>query len=486
MIYQIVSVVSGLIVPKIFIEHYGSSVNGLISSISQFLSFITLLELGVGAVVQSALYKPLAQKDKSEISTIIVSAEKFFKRIAYIFAAYIFALVILYPIIVNDKFDWAFTAILIVVISVSTFAQYYFGITYQMLLNADQCAYIQFVVQTVMLILNAIATFVMAALGIDVIILKITTSFIFLLRPIIFSVYAKKHYDIDKNIKFKGEPIKQKWNGLAQHLASVVLNSTDVVVLTLFSTLENVSIYYVYHSVVNGVKTLITTFTNSVQATIGDMIAREEHKTLDEFFSKFEWMIHTLVTVLFACTGILILPFIKVYTANINDVNYYLPVFAICITAAQASYCLRLPYNIVVLAAGHYKQTQTSAIIEAALNIVISIVLVNKYGLIGVAIGTLIAMLYRTIYFVFYLKRNIMNRKIRNFVMHCIVDVVTVILSYLATSFITITEITFMAWIFMALKVGTISLVVALIVNLLFYFKQTMSVFSKLIKKKTT
>ena len=82
-IYQVVSVVCGLIVPKIFIEYYGSSVNGLVSSIAQFLNFITLLELGVGAVVQSALYKPLADKNKTEISKIIVSSEKFFKRIAY-------------------------------------------------------------------------------------------------------------------------------------------------------------------------------------------------------------------------------------------------------------------------------------------------------------------------------------------------------------------------------------------------------------------
>lgn len=485
LIYQIISVISGLVVPKIFIEYYGSAVNGLVSSISQFLSFITLLELGVGAVVQSALYKPLANKDKTEISKIIISAEKFFKRIAYIFATYIMALVIFYPLLVDNEFGWGFTAVLIVVISISTFAQYYFGITYQMLLNADQCAYIQFTVQTVMLILNAVATIVMAALGVDVIVLKLVTSLIFLLRPIIFTAYAKRHYDIDKKIKFTGEPIKQKWNGLAQHLASVVLNSTDVVVLTLFSTLENVSIYYVYHSVVNGVKTLITTFTNSVQATIGDMIAREEHKTLDEFFSRFEWAIHTLVTILFACTGILILPFIKVYTANITDVNYYVPAFAICITAAQASYCLRLPYNIVVLAAGHYKQTQTSAIIEAALNIVISIVLVSKFGLIGVAIGTLIAMLYRTIYFVFYLKKNIMNRKLSHFAMHCIVDIITVALSYFATKFISLTDTTFIAWVFMALKVAAICVIVALVVNLIFYFKQIKGILNRFAKKKT-
>lgn len=483
LVYQIVSVICGLVVPRIFIQYYGSAINGLVSSISQFLSFITLLELGIGAVVQSALYKPLAAKDNIEISKIILSAEKFFKRIAYIFAGYIGVLVVVYPIIVNNQYRWLFTATLIIVISISTFAQYYFGITYQMLLNADQRAHIQFSIQTVMLLLNAVATIVLAVMGANVIVLKLSTSLIFLLRPIVFTAYAKKHYSIDRTIKYEGEPIKQKWNGLAQHLASVVLNSTDVVVLTLFSTLENVSIYYVYHAVVNGVKTMITTVTNSVQATIGDMIAREEHETLDRFFSFFEWLVHTLVTLLFSCTGILILPFIQVYTANISDVNYYLPAFAICITAAQASYCLRLPYNIVVLAAGHYKQTQTSAIVEAVLNIVISIVLVSKFGLIGVAVGTLVAMCYRTIYFAFYLRHNIIRRSLHHFIFHVLVDIITVCLVVFATSWINMSGISFISWIVLAVKKGFICLAIVIVVNVILYYKQIKNLLERFQKK---
>ena len=61
---QLVVIVCGFILPRMFLVSYGSAVNGLQSSISQFLGFIALGELGVGAVVQSALYKPLAQKNQ--------------------------------------------------------------------------------------------------------------------------------------------------------------------------------------------------------------------------------------------------------------------------------------------------------------------------------------------------------------------------------------------------------------------------------------
>lgn len=477
LVYQIISVVCGLIIPRIVIQYYGSAVNGLLSSIMQFLSFITLLELGVGAVVQSALYKPLAEKNLIEISRIIISAEKFFKRIAYIFAGYIFLLILFYPMLVNSQFGWGFTAILIFIISVSTFAQYYFGITYQMLLSADQREYIKFIIQTIMLLLNAVATVIIVNLGGNIIILKLLTSLIFLIRPIVFIYYVKKHYHIDYLIKYEEEPIKQKWNGLAQHLASVVLNSTDVVILTLFSTLENISIYYVYYSVVNSIKTLITTAINSVQATIGDMIAKNEEDNLKHFFSFFEWITHTLVTILFTCTGVLILPFIRVYTANVSDVNYYLPSFAILITLAQTSYCLRLPYNIVVLAAGHYKQTQLSAIIEAFLNIFISVILVAKFGLIGVAIGTFIAMCYRTIYFAIYLSKNILRRKLRYFIQHIIIDIISGMLTVISTFWFTLKDVTFNSWIILAVKVCVSCFIIVFLINLIIYHKQLKKLF---------
>ena len=73
LILQIITIIYGFIVPKIIITSFGSNVNGLVSSITQFLAYITLLESGVGPVIKASLYKPLANKDKQEISNKICS-----------------------------------------------------------------------------------------------------------------------------------------------------------------------------------------------------------------------------------------------------------------------------------------------------------------------------------------------------------------------------------------------------------------------------
>ena len=101
MIAQITTLICGFILPRLFLQHYGSEVNGLVNSISQFLSVIAFLELGVGAVVQSSLYKPLAEKDNQQISKVMVSANKFFQRLACILLVYVISLMIIYPFIAN-------------------------------------------------------------------------------------------------------------------------------------------------------------------------------------------------------------------------------------------------------------------------------------------------------------------------------------------------------------------------------------------------
>ena len=77
--YQLITIICGFVLPQFFLTYYGSEVNGLVSSITQFLGFISLAECGVGAVVQSTLYKPLAENDMTMVSKVVISSEHFFK-----------------------------------------------------------------------------------------------------------------------------------------------------------------------------------------------------------------------------------------------------------------------------------------------------------------------------------------------------------------------------------------------------------------------
>lgn len=483
LINQVVTIICGFVLPRMILINYGSEVNGLVSSIQQFLAVITFLEFGVGAVVQSALYKPLAQKDNEQISKIISSANKFFRTLAKGMLVYVLFLLILYPLIVNDSFGILYTDTLILAMSISYFAQYFFGLKNQLLVIADQRGYIHYGLNTIAIVLNNILGVLLIVLGFDIQFVKLTTSIILLLRPIFLELYVHRNYQIDKKIKYKDEPITQKWNGVAQHIATVILNSTDTVVLTLFSTLSAVSIYNVYYLVVNGLRNLVISLCNGPQALIGNLLANKESSLLNKVFNVYESIFHMSVTFVYGCASVLIVPFVQVYTLGVSDIDYKVPMFGYLICFANMAYCFRMPYNSIVNAAGHYKQTQNSAWMEMIINIVISVLLVIKFGLIGVAVGTLIAMLYRTFYMVWYLSKEIMYRRTIYFIKHFIIDIICVILMLICSKFFILSQITFYGWILLAVKLSIINLIICITCNFLMFRKELIN-YKLIVNKK--
>ena len=477
LLFQITTIICGFILPRQILKAYGSEVNGLVNSITQFLAVIAFLELGVGAVVQSSLYKPLALHDTVKASEIFASATRFFHRLGRIFLIYIAVLICIYPLIAQQNFGWIFTALLIAAMSISTFSQYYYGIVDRLLLSADQRAYVHYTAQTLTLLGNTVACIILIRLEASIHLVKLATSLIYLVRPLILRFYVNRHYQIDRHITYTGEPIQQKWNGIAQHVAAVVLDGTDTIVLTVFASLSDVSIYSVYHLVVNGVKQLLFSLTNGIHSLIGELWAKQELPKLRQTFAWFEWLLHTGTIFIFGCTGVLSLPFVRVYTSDITDAHYIQPLFAALIVLAHAGHCLRLPYNVMILAAGHYKQTQSNYIIAAVLNIVISVAAVRQWGLVGVAIGTLVAMAYQTVWMAYYNSRHLLHWPFKNFCRQLLADALTVLLAVPVCLQLPLSAANYGQWVLRAIPVALVWLCSAVIVNLVFYKDKVFKLF---------
>lgn len=484
LIYEVITVVCAFILPRLILSSYGSEVNGLISSITQFLGFITLLQMGVGAVVESSLYEPLANHNLNAVSKIISSARKFFYKIALILFCYVVVLCVVYPYISDTSFDWIYVSALIVIISIGSFSQYVFGIVDRLLLTSDQKGYIVYISTILSTLLNTIVCAVMIYAGATIHAVKLASALIFLAGPVIIHIYIRKNYPLDVHIHYDEEPIKQKWNGIAQHIAAVVLDGTDVAVLTAFSTLENVSIYAVYNMVIGGIKRLTMALTNGIQALMGEMLAKKESEALVTLFSWTEWFIHTLTVFIFGCCSVLIVPFVKVYTNEIVDADYIQPLFGLLLTLANAGHCLRLPYNLLILAGGHYKQTQSCHIIAATLNLVISVLAVKHFGLIGVTVGTLVAMVYQSIWMAVYVSKNLIDYPMRNTIKQFLVDIICFTICFLVTMRIPFGGRSFLQWIVLAVVDAVIWLLIIAIANGLFYKDNVKALVNKVMKKQ--
>jgi len=483
LLLQAFNILSGIILPRLYLVQYGSEVNGLIQSITQFLGIISFLELGVGQVIQSAMYKPLADNDDVGLSKIFVSGKRYFRKIAGILVIYIIVLICIYPFIASHNFGWIYTATLVAALSIDLMAMYCFGIIDRILLNADQLGYIQCIIQIVVLLSNTAASIVMITHGASVQAVKLTASLILLMAPLMIRAYVKRNYRINYKITYETEPIKQKWNGIAQHISYVVLDGTDTIVLTLFSTLTNVSVYSVYNLVVYGMMRLYRSAISGFNAIVGNLWAKQDIKRLNRVFENIETLLHYTVVFLFSCTAVLILPFVRIYTSGISDGNYIQPLFAALLLLAHSFQCLRSVYNMLILGAGHYKQTQSCHIIAAVINLLVSIIAVKSLGLIGVAIGTLIALAYQTIWMALYNSRNLLKWPIKHFIKHIVIDLLTAAAIVLITSKICWNVTGYLGWFTMAALVAMVAMLITVVSAFVFYRNNFNYLLGQLMKK---
>jgi O-antigen/teichoic acid export membrane protein len=231
-----------------------------------------------------------------------------------------------------------------------------------------------------------------------------------------------------------------------------------------------VSVYAVHHMIIAAMRSVVRTVSAGFEAAIGDMIAKNEMAVLARNFQIYELVVHEATVIIFTATALLINPFISVYTRSIVDIGYARPVFAYILVLAEGIYCLRIPYQIVSNAAGHYRQTRNVAFVEAGINFALSVALVRHYGITGVAIGTLIAIFFRTIQCTQYSSQHILHRRFYFFIKRMAVSVLSVAVIIAVVWLLPVWTIdNYLAWIFYAGAVTAIAIIAASGFNFLFY-----------------
>ena len=469
LLLQVTVAVCGFIVPKLILEGFGSNVNGMVSSISQFLGVMALLENGFGSVAKTAFYKPLASGDKNAISGVYNATESFFRKIAFIFAAYCIALAIGFPFINDGGFDFWFTSTLVLILGTTSFAQYYFGMSYGLALNADQLSFISSFLHIGVVILNAVITVILLNLGAGIHIVKLLSASVFILKPFAINLYGKHRYKVNKKVPKDNESLSQKWDNLAQGIASYVHTKAAYVLMTIFLTFSEVSVFSVYSLVTTSLTSVVSSISTGFVAGLGNMYAKGEKDNYRKVFSLYEFINTSMACGFFTIAAITVMQFVGVYTANLTDADYYRPLFAIILIIGELIYCLRLPYHYMIANAGHFKQTKIGAILEAVINIVISLCLLPFLGIVGLAIGTAVAMTVRTIELITYCSKNITKISVWSSVKRIFINFLASATAIGVCSFIQYKPTGFIAWAIFAAIVSVITFAIIGAINAVFY-----------------
>ena len=410
---QLTVMLCGFLVKNIFIEVYGSTVNGLVGAVDQIISSLAIVEGGISAASVAMLYGPLQDRSYKKIEDILDSSRKFFIKSGFIYLLLVTLIIIFYPYLVAQQVPITEVRLLIIVLSAGGVIEFFLFSKYKVLLIADQKIYILDMLQAVSQIVSTVVILFLIQNNVHYLIVRSMGAVVIAARLLMVYLYFRKTYPQLKFGRSKQKvDLPQRWGVLYHQISSVVLYNTDLFLITVFmgaGSLVEVSIYGVYNLIALSVINIISSITSGVQASFGDLLVSKDDTKIKNVFRKFELITFYIISIIYICFTVLLGPFIQVYTASFTDANYINFGFVVLFSIIVVCQGIRIPTVTVVAAAGHYKQTQFRALAEATINIVVSIALIPIFKVYGILLGTITAYLYRNTDLLLYVNKYLIK-----------------------------------------------------------------------------
>lgn len=427
---QAITLLIGIIVPRLFITSFGSDVNGYINSINQILVYVALLEAGVGTASLQALYATIATNDKAKINGILAATNKFYTRTAFMYLGIVVVLSFVYPLFLDSPLSYPLMVGIFFLTGGSGAVPYFCHAKYKLLLTVDGTSYVTTIITTVYQVSLSLGKAVLLLLGCNVIIVQSLYIILNILQAIVFAAYIKKKYNwVDLKVEPDMAAISKSKSVIVHQFSGLIFNNTDILILTFFCDLKSVSIYVLYKNFISMISTLLNTFFNSIKFKLGQTFQdRERFIKLFDVYETFHVSItFSLCTIAYVC----LTPFMQLYTAGM-DINYMIPHLPLLMIIMEILNYGRMPSMDIITYSGLFSETRWRSILETVINLVSSLILVNFMGINGVVIGTILALLYRTNDMIIYGNKHILKRSVwpvyRTWIVNIAMSLLTVFL----------------------------------------------------------
>jgi len=479
---HVVTIIAGFIIPRIMLTVYGSEINGLVTSISQFIAYFNIVEAGLASVAVYSLYKPLADRDSTGVSAILSASRHFYNQAGYIFVSLVLGLTIIYPALIKSIYVTTIEiCILVFVIGCSGALEFFTMSKYRVLLTADQKVYVISLASICSIILSTLIIAVLAKLGFSIVVVRAVALCAVFLRSFILYFYVRKNYQyVDYYAKPNNDALKKRWDAFYLQVLGIIHSGAPVVIATFFTNLKTVSVYSIYNMVLGGISGLLSIVLSGLYASFGDVIARNEQDILQKAYQEFELVYYMIITWVYSCSFVLIMPFIKLYTKGVTDADYYVPIIGVLFVINGIMHNIKTPQGMMVFSAGLFKETRVQTTIQGSIAVIAELVFVQIWGLAGILAGSILSNLYRDIDLLFFIPRNVTKLRARNSFYRIVRIFVCIGITLIPFAFIKIETSNYLEWVQNAIFVSIYAFVVIFLINIIFDRKVLMGAIRRL------
>lgn len=447
--------VLGFIKVKVFINAFNNDIYSLNQLFYQIFGYLVIADLGFGLILNKKLYEAFANNKKEEINNIYNTSRKFYKYLGLLIMAISLIVSFFVQYLTKANISNIYIQVVFIIFVFRNTLDYFFTAP-RLIMEANEKSYkINHLIKGIK-ILEIITEIILALSGVN---------YIFILLPgivitLIINIYINKkvfnEYPwLHNNKKFNKNYLKGTKDLIYLKLSGIMNSNTDIILISTFISPLYVIIYTSYSYITKFITDTIYIVASAITPSYANAMLKEEKDKSYNIFLE----LNTLFLFMASFCTIMLYTFlnnlIALWIGNAYLVNKF-ALLLFCIITFQniASKAI----VIIINGKGLFKETKRATMCEAILNLVISVILVRKLGLIGVLLGTIIA--YTITSFIqnsCYIYKNIFAKKVFNYFLDYILASLITVLFIIVLSFISFNTNTIIGFI---LNVSITALVV--------------------------
>ncbi len=364
--------------------------NGLFSNI---FSVLSLTESGFAASILFLLYKEYSDENWDELSRLMELYKIFYRIVAATTALLgLGTAFFLKYIITGESYEWNYIYVVYLVQLASTVSVFFLNYKRTLFLVAQK-QYKYIVVDTICkILLNIGQILVIWLMRSYIVYLLLNVLYNIVANIVVATIFPREFLRIAKTkvsfsyFKEKGFVDNMK-AGFVGNMAGIIYGGTDAIVISKLLGIPTVGLYSNYLFVIAGVQQFISSALSGLAPALGKYIYSREYREVERLYRNLNvlyYFVALFVTASYLC---LFQPFIRLWLDDSFLISFP-TVIAICINQ-YISWNNGNVYNFRN-AWGELRKDRDFYVLSAVGNVIISVVLCQYLGLLGVVIGTII------------------------------------------------------------------------------------------------
>lgn len=407
-LFNIIIGILGFVKARVFVDGLNNDVYSLNQLFYQIFGYIAIADIGFGLIVNKQLYKAISNNDKKEVNNIYSSSKIFFRNIGFVMLGIAFIISFFVQYLTKADVHPLYIQLVFIIFIFRNVVDYFF-IAPRCVLEADQKLYkINHLLKSIKII-ETIVEIILVMMGVDYLIVLLPGIAITILMDMYMNHKVYKEYPwLEDKKKFNKKHIEGTSHVIWQKLSGLLSSNTDIILISTFINPLNVIIYTSYNYVCQYLSDTLYIVSSAITPSLANLIHKENEEKKFSVFSEINILFFFIGSFVLIMLYGFLTPLVNFWMGSEYTGGWIILLFFCIITFQKIA---ERPMGMIINSCGLFKETQVACVVEAIVNVIVSLILVKPLGILGVLIGTVVSrILVTTIQYPAYIMKKIFNR----------------------------------------------------------------------------